>query len=393
MGCWFEGLVRPSEADNPFNPTNSHTTFMRLILLLLALVFAGCASSVKQAVEIQPVKFAERPKNIILLIGDGMALAQVSAGIYWAGVGKSAFEQFPNVGFHKSHSCDDYVTDSAAGATAFSCGQKTTNNAIAVLPPDNRPCTTILEDLSARGHATGMVVTCSAPHATPASFIAHREIRAFTEDIALDYLKTPFDCFIGGGEHFFNNRPDRLNLEDSLRQRGYVIRRGTTFGRLPLDGSAPFMLFTADREPMTASAGRRYLPEATRVAAQFLQKRSDKGFFLMVEGSQIDWACHANDANWLRAEMLDFDKTIKQALEFAASNGETLVIVTGDHECGGLALTEGPIKSDFQPVFSCRLHTAALVPVFAYGPKAELFTGLYDNTDIYGKMRAALGIE
>ncbi len=355
---------------------------MRLILLPLVLIFAGCASSSKQTLDLQTVKFAERPKNIILLIGDGMALSQVSAGIYWIGVGKTSFEQFPVVGFHKSHSCDDLVTDSAAGATAFSCGQKTLNNAIGVLPPDNKPCTTILEDLDSKGYSTGMVVSCSAPHATPASFIAHREIRAFTEEIALDYLKTPFDCFIGGGENFFNDRPDKLNLEDTLEQRGYVIRRGTGFGKLPLDGSAPFMLFTADREPPMATEGRHYLPPATRVACDFLQKRSDKGFFLMVEGSQIDWACHANDAGWLRAELVDFDKTIKQALEFAASNGETLVIVTGDHECGGLALTEGGDKKSFNPVFSYKLHTAALVPVFAYGPKAELFNGLYDNTEI-----------
>jgi len=365
---------------------------MRLVLLPLLLIFAGCAASGKKTVDIQTVKFADRPKNIILMIGDGMALPQVSAAIYWLGVGQTAFEKFPVVGFHKSHSCDDRVTDSAAGATAFSCGQKTINNAIAVLPPDNRPCTTILEDLDQRGYATGMVVTCSAPHATPAAFIAHREIRAFTEEIALDYMKTPIDCFIGGGEHFFNDRPDQLNLEDTLKQRGYVIRRGTSFGRLPMDGSAPFMLFTADREPPTASANRHYLPGAARTACNFLQKRSDKGFFLMVEGSQIDWACHANDATWLRAELADFDKTIKQVLEFAASNGETLVIVTGDHECGGLALTEGVTKQEIKPVFSCKLHSAAMVPVFAYGPKSELFTGMYDNTDIYRKMRTALGL-
>lgn len=237
-----------------------------------------------------------------------------------------------------------------------------------------------------------MVVSCSAPHATPASFIAHREIRAFTEEIALDYLKTPIDCFVGGGEHFFNDRPDRLNLIDSLKKQGYVIRRGTAMRNLPLDGSAPFMLFTADREPPTASAGRQYLPDATRAVCDYLQKRSDKGFFLMVEGSQIDWACHANDGNWLRAEMFDFDKTIKRALEFAASNGETLVVVTGDHECGGLALKEGPTRREFLPAFASRLHTAAMVPVFAYGPKAELFSGLYDNTEVYQKMRAALGI-
>lgn len=97
---------------------------MRLFLLPLLLIFAGCASTGKQTIDLQAVKFAERPKNIILLIGDGMALSQVSASIYWIGTGKTAFEKFPVVGFHKSHSCDDMVTDSGAGATAFSCGQK-----------------------------------------------------------------------------------------------------------------------------------------------------------------------------------------------------------------------------------------------------------------------------
>ncbi len=366
---------------------------MRLILLpLLLLIISGCASPGKPNTESQPVKFAARPKNIILLIGDGMALSQASAGIYWIGVGKTSFERFPVVGFHKSHSSNDLVTDSAAGATAFSCGQKTTNGTIGMLQPGNRPCRTILEDLDSIGYATGMVVTCSAPHATPASFIAHREIRAFTEDIALDYLKTNLDCFIGGGEHYFNDRPDHLNLEDSLKKNGYVIRRGTSLRGLPLDGSAPFMLFTADREPPTASADRHYLPVATRAVCEYLQKRSDKGFFLMVEGSQIDWACHANDRNWLRAELTDFDKTIKQALDFAASNGETLVLVTGDHECGGLALTEGQSRREFKPVFAARLHTAALVPVYAYGPLAERFSGIYDNTEIYSKMWSTLGI-
>lgn len=369
------------------------TTMTRLFLLPVLIIFTGCIASRKHSIDFQLVTFSERPKNIILLIGDGMAVAQVSAGIYWKGVGQSAFEQFRYVGFHKSHSFDHLVTDSGAGATALSCGQKTTNSAIGVVPPDNTPCTTILEDLDRRGYATGMVVACTATHATPASFIAHSELRAFTEEIALDYLKTDLDCFIGGGEALFNQRPDKRNLEDSLRRRGYVLRRGTSSKGLPLDGSAPFMLFTADREPPTASAGRRYLPRVTRMACDYLQKRSTKGFFIMVEGSQIDWACHANDRNWLKAEMLDFDATVRQALEFAASNGETLVLVTGDHECGGLALAQADSRKEFKPVFAARLHTAALVPVFAYGPQAATFSGIYENTEIYRKMRAALGVE
>ena len=357
------------------------------------LTLLSCTASRTPAIDFQAVKFAERPKNIIFLIGDGMAAAQVSAHIYWMGAGNTVFEKFPVVGFHKSHAYDYRVTDSAAGATAFACGHKTTLGAIGVLPPDNRPCPTILEDLERKGFATGMVTTCTATHATPACFIAHRELRALTEEIATEYLITPFDCLIAGGENLFNKRFDHLNLVDSLKARGYVVRRGTSFKNLPLDGAKPFVNFTHEMEPPTASSGRDYLPRATRLACNFLEKRSEKGFFLMVEGSQIDWAGHTNDRRWLRAEMLDFDKTVQAALEFAASNGETLVIVTGDHECSGLSLSQSELRKQFTPEFSTKVHTAALVPVYAYGPKAQLFSGLYDNTDIYFKMRSALELQ
>lgn len=365
---------------------------LRYLLLCGLYFFLSCSPTRKAQAPPAPVSMAERPKNIILMIGDGMALPQVSAGLYWQG-GKSVFDQFPYVGFHKSYSHNDLITDSAAGATAFACGEKTDNNAIGVLPPDNHACQTILEDLHARGWATGMIVTCSATHATPAAFIAHVDIRAFTELIALDYLRTPIDCFIGGGEDAFNARPDRRNLEDSLRQRGYFIRHRAAFTGLPLDGSKPFMMFTAGYEPGTASAGRRYLPRATELVPPFLRRRSEKGFFLMVEGSQIDWACHSNDRNWLRAEQLDFEAAVRAALDFAARDGQTLVIVTGDHECGGLALTAEPgSKRSFKPVFAERLHTGALVPVFAFGPKANTFTGIYENTALHEKMYRALGM-
>jgi alkaline phosphatase len=365
--------------------------FRRLFLFTVLAFFFACAPSRKPALDLKSVTFAPRPKNIILLIGDGMSTAQVSAHIYWKGVGKTIFESFPVVGFHTSHASDYLVTDSAAGATAFACGEKTTNGSIGVLPPDNRPCTTLLEFLKQQGYATGMVTTCTATHATPACFVAHRELRAYTEEIAFDYLQASFDCLVSGGENLFDQRHDNINLLDSLRARGYLIRRGSAFNAWPMDGSRPFVNFTHDMEPPTASAGRSYLPKATRMCADFLQKRSEKGFFLMVESSQIDWAGHANDRNWLRAEMNDFDKTIRAALEFAAANGETLVIVTGDHECGGLALTSSELRKQFVPAFSTRMHTAAMVPVFAYGPQAAVFSGTYDNTDLYFKMRSVLG--
>ncbi len=363
-------------------------------LLSCLIFFASCAKKTTNIPDIQSVTFAKQPKNIILLIGDGMALAQASAGMYWkGGLEKSVFSQFPVVGFHKSYAHDDLITDSAAGATAFSCGQKTFNGAIG-MTPDKKACRTILEEWDAAGKATGIAVTCTATHATPAAFIAHEEMRAFTESIALGYMKTPLDCFIGGGAYYFSkDRPDHLNLADTLRSRGYVVRNGTTFKNLPLDGSAPFMLLTHEKEPPTASAGRNYLPKAVRNASSFLSKRSKKGFFLLVEGSQIDWACHSNDRNWLKSEMLDFDKAITEALAFAAADGETLVIVTGDHECGALALTDGETKKIFKPTFGAKYHTGTLVPVYAYGPMAETFQGIYENTAIYTKMKNAMSTE
>jgi alkaline phosphatase len=365
---------------------------LRIIPLLAILIFFGCQPHlVRQDIPPIAAPAGNTPvKNIILVIGDGMALSQISAGMYWSKLERSVFRRFPVVGFHKSYASDDLVTDSAAGATAFSCGHKTFNGAIGVLP-NKEKCPTILEQLSDDGYATGMVVTCSASHATPAAFIAHQDIRAFTEAIAAEYLNTPLDCFIGGGEDYFIRRPDQRNLEDSLRQRGYIVRRGTAFNKIPMDGSAPFMQFVSEREPPTASAGRSWLPKASRTAAEYLAKRGPNGFFLMVEGSQIDWALHANDRTWLRAEMTDFDKTLAGILDFAEQNGETLVIVTGDHECAGLALTYSENKKDFKPTFAKRMHTAAMVPVLAFGPQARRFSGIYENTAIYYKMWEALG--
>lgn len=335
---------------------------------------------------------AERPLNIILMIGDGLALPQVSYSVYLTGEENSAYRRFPAVGFHKSHSHDDLITDSGAGATAFSCGIKTKNGAVGVRD-DNLPCTSILEELDARGWATGIVVTCSATHATPASFIAHQEIRAFTEGIAEDYLCTELDCFVGGGAQAFAPQGKWQHLKDTLLSRGYRVDNGVSFRRMPMDGSAPFFLFTAPAEPGAATEGREYLPGAVEAVLPFLQRRSPKGFFLLVEGSQIDWALHANNDTWLRDELIDFDKAVHKALDFAAAQGNTLVLVTGDHECGGLTLLEGNTPMELQARFLDRQHTGALVPVYAFGPQSALFSGIYENTALYWKMWGALGLQ
>jgi alkaline phosphatase len=360
-----------------------------LIGQFLVIIFLT-SCSVSQPEIITQVDTNQEVKNIILMIGDGMGLAQISAAAY-SGVDRISFENFQVTGLHKSHSYSDLVTDSAAGATAFATGEKTFNGAIGV-DKDTVAVKTILEECEEKGLATGLVATVAITHATPASFIAHQSSRVLYESIAADFLETEIDYFVGGGKQYFDRRrEDNRNLYMELLQKGYEV---SDYFDKPLeqtkpDVRRPFAYFTADKNPLPVTAGRNYLAFATRQALQFLNNRSEKGFFVMIEGSQIDWGGHSNDGDWMLQETLDFDRAITEALRFAEKDGNTLVIVTADHECGGLCLTEKSKMGRPRFKFSTNGHTASLVPVFAYGPGSELFHGIYDNTEIYHKMRKA----
>ncbi|MEM9885271.1 MAG: alkaline phosphatase [Bacteroidota bacterium] len=330
------------------------------------------------------------PKNIILMIGDGMGLTQVTAAIY-SSRKKLNIESFPVIGFHKSHAYDNLKTDSAAGATAFSCGVKTFNGAIG-MTADTVACKTILEEAEENGLATGMVVTAPITHATPAAFIAHQPLRVLFENIASDFMKTEIDFFVGGGQRYFDYREfDDRNLIEELRKKNYTV--GSHFdselSSYKIDPEKNFAFFTANADPLPVTQGRTYLPYATKMATSFLDNHSEKGFFLMIEGSQIDWAGHANEGKLLVSETLDFDKAIGNVLDFARQDGETLVIVTADHETGGLAINEKSKMRRLKLEFTTNDHTCTLIPVYAFGPQAELFSGIYDNTRIYHKMKKA----
>jgi alkaline phosphatase len=361
---------------------------MRLRYLLLALAF--CSFQNKPT----PVekKSVSAPKNIILLIGDGMGLTQVTAGMYANG-NKLNLERFPNTGLMKTHSSSHLVTDSAAGATAFSCGCKTYNGAIGVTKA-KKPCVTILEQAKKNGLATGLVVTSSITHATPAAFIAHVNSRVEMEDIATYFLQTDLDFFVGGGLQYFNQRKkDQRNLYTELEAKGYCMSnfQKTKLSEITPSPNQPFGWFSAIGEPDSVSGGRDYLPLAARMATDFLKNRTEKGFFLMLEGSQIDWGCHANNGPRAVAEMLDFDAAVGAVLRFAEADGNTLVIVTADHETGGLTLEQGEGFEILDYDFTTGHHTASMVPVFAFGPGAEQFGGIMDNTDIYWKMARLWG--
>ena len=337
----------------------------------------------------------KHPKNIILMIGDGMGLTQITAGMYSNG-NKLNLERCKVVGLHKSYCYDKLVTDSAAAATAFSTGQKTYYQAVGV-GPDTIPLPTILEHAEENGLATGLVTTSTIVHATPASFIAHVPHRQMYEVIAESFLETEIDFFIGGGKKYFDRREtDDRNLLEELEEKGYQV--GTYFDteldKMPISSKANLAFFTADDSPLTVEQGRDYLEYASASACRFLKKHNDdNGFFLMIEGAQIDWGGHANNSDYIIKEMIDFDNSIGAVLDFAKKDGNTLVIITADHETGGYAINPGSTQDSIVSKFTTTQHTAALIPVFAYGPGAEQFGGIYENTAIYDKMMTAFDFE
>ena len=334
-----------------------------------------------------PQKFkVTKPKNIILLIGDGMGVSQVFAGLT-ANKGHLFLENCKFIGFSKTQSADNYITDSAAGGTALSSGVKTLNGAIGV-NAQLEPVKTILEEASENGLATGLVSTSAITHATPASFIAHQASRGSYEDIAADFLKTDIDVFIGGGLDHFAKRADGRNLVDSLQKKGYQVETEMEKIKKVKNGKLAGLTAPVHNGRMTERADM--LPVATETALEILDNNKN-GFFLMIEGSQIDWGGHAGSTIYVVEDMLDFDRVIGQALEFAAKDKETLVIVTADHETGGMALTGGSTEQGVvQAAFPTGDHTAVMVPVFSYGPGASEFTGIMENTDIHAKMKKLL---
>lgn len=334
-----------------------------------------------------------RPKNVILLIGDGMGLPQITGAMYMNN-NTTVFEKFKNIGFHKSHASDNLVTDSAAGATSFAAGVKTYNGAIGV-NARKEPVPSLLEKAEQKGMATGLVVSSSLVHATPAAFIAHTESRENYEAIALGYLDTPVDIFIGGGLDYFARRKDQRDLVAELTTKGYQITNfiNEEISELDISGKKNIGYFTSNGEPLPVSEGRDYLMPASKKAIDFLEDRSHHGFFLMIEGSQIDWGGHANDAAYVVSELHDFETVVEAALDYAKRDKTTLVIVTADHETGGFAVQPGSSLNDIKVAFTTKSHTALMIPVFAEGPGAEAFRGIYENTAIYDKIKAALELE
>lgn len=355
-----------------------------LYFILFGILVSSCAKQKENS------QHEKKPKNIILLIGDGMGLTQVYAAIS-VSKDKLNIEQAQYIGLSKTFSIDDYITDSAAGGTALACGRKTKNGSIGV-DSVGTPLKSILEYAEDNGLSTGLVSTSSITHATPASFIAHQPSRKFEERIAYDFLKTDIDVFIGGGKKFFMARKDGLNLIDSLKARNYKVNFNIDDATRVTSGKLASL--TADEGNKTMLKGRGdMLTKGTETALNILSK-NNKGFFLMVEGSMIDWGGHDNNIEYVTSELIDFDKAVGAALAFAKKDGNTLVIITADHETGGLTITGSDSITHKPKVhFSSTDHTAVMVPVYTFGPGAEKFAGIYQNNAIFDKMFELYGFK
>ena len=363
----------------------------RLGITVLLLVIGFFVSSYSVVCDDNKPKGPEgRAKNVILMIGDGMGITQVSGTMTVSG-NKLNMTTTKNIGFARTQSYDNYVTDSAAGGTAIASGKKTRNGMIG-MGPDSinvEPITELLRRKKKMSY--GLVSTSAVTHATPASFVAHNINRNDYEGIALDFVRYQPDVFIGGGKSNFVKRRDQRNLVKVLENDGYeVVFTMEDLRKVKTEKVAGLL---ADGHLPRYSEGRDYmLAEATNAALGILS-RNDNAVFLMVEGSQIDWGGHDNNPQYVIEETYDFDLAVGVALQFAARDKNTLIIVTADHETGGMALTGGNLEDrSVLASFSTNGHTGVVVPVFSFGPGAENFTGFFDNTEYYVKIKETLRV-
>ena len=345
-----------------------------LLTLILTLISAG---SVRQ-----------KPLSLILFIGDGMGVSHVYAAITASG-GDMTFPYFPVTGFSITHSANSYSTDSAAGGTAIATGEKTNNRMISVRP-DSSVLVTLLENARVSGKSTGIVCTSSLTDATPAAFAAHVPLRYNYRAIAEWYVAGAADVFIGGGRKYFEPEADSSgsfrkseDVISKLKWAGYDITYDLESFIASGAGRIAGLMSPEDMPRLFEGRDPMYLAKATAKEIEVLS-RNRKGFVLLVEGSEIDDAGHSSDTKMVTDEVRDMDRAVAVAREFAGRNGRTLVVVTADHETGGMSITEGDLaKQEVTGAFSIRGHSGVMVPVFAFGPGAAEFTGIQDNTELY----------
>ena len=324
-------------------------------------------------------------KNIILMIGDGMGLAHVCSGMY-ANQGHLTLTNLKTCGFVRTQSANKFTTDSAASGTAYATGQKTNNGMIGT-NPEKQIIENLPEKLAPLGYVSGIVSTDNLDGATPAAFYAHQPERGMSKEIWADMAHSKLSFFSAGSCELFKEQP--ISTQNAIRKAFTIVEDPDD--RLILKASRLGYLPTKSKTASVNDNRGNYLPATTQLAIDYLSKRSPKGFFLMIEGARIDKSAHSNDYQAVAREVLDFDKAIEVAIRFAEKEGNTLVIISADHETGALALQDGNIKAgSLKAIFASKGHTPIMVPLFAYGPQSRLFSGVQENSDVSNKIHRIL---
>ena len=325
----------------------------------------------------------KKVKNVIFMIGDGMGLEQLSTAWVVNNRHLNITDNCPYVGIQWTYSASKLVTDSAAAGTALATGSKTNNGMIA-MSPEGESLETLTEYAKAQGKMTGTSVVCRVCDATPAVFSTHHVTRDSLYDITAQFVDSKLDFLFGGGLKWWENRPDGRDLTAEAEAKGYTFVK--TVEDLKAVQSGPVIALTAYTElPPALDRGTDH-QESVIKALELLD--NEAGFFLMIEGSCIDDWCHANKVGYAVEEILDFDRTVGAVLEWAAKDGETLVIITADHSTGAMTLQGGNINEQRVAVnFSNTGHNGVALPVYAFGPCAEQFVGIYENAELSNKIK------
>jgi alkaline phosphatase len=314
---------------------------------------------------------AQPAQNIILFIGDGMGFEQVKAAGFYNG-GSLSFEGFLHQAECSTYSADNTITDSAAGGTAIATGVKVNNGVVSLaIPGDGRPLETVLEFYQKRGKKVGLITTAYLTHATPAVFAAHTTSRNNTGEIGFQLLnQSRPNLLFGGGGYGIDPA--------SAVAAGYLVATTT----------AEFITLDATTDGLGALFGSGYLPyefaylnqtypypHLSELVAKAIQAFADheEGFFLMIEAARIDHACHDNKLPEAIHETIELSRAVQIVLDWANGRTDTTIVVTSDHETGGLTVTQDNGGGEYPSVtWSTGGHTAANVPVYAWGRNAEL---------------------
>lgn len=309
-----------------------------------------------------------KPKNVILMIGDGNGLNQISAGMIANG-GELTLTQLQHLGLLKTSSFDDLVTDSAAGATAMASGRKTNNRHIGTDAVGNE-LESLIDVFSEVGFINGILTTDNITGATPASFYAHVVERDDSEAILEDLKHSKVDFFVSTGAR----NHERISSAFKMKELSKI----TDF---------------KERTAMYLSHKNSDFPGHVKQVLAHLENQSHP-YFLMIENGNIDGNGHSNNVSGMVREVLEFDKVISQVIQVADNNKNTLVVITADHETGGFGILHGNQESNkIEGEFLTNDHTGGMVPVFSYGPRSKYFNGVYENTQIFDKILQVMEIK